>query len=559
MANPILTKMRATGAVDWFQQLFAHDSVRSSFHNTQEAYKAEAARVAAKLAADEGAEESEAQPLMDHLSLDSEQDDLADLLQPLQAQEDSVTTAKQLKTYLSSLIKKLFLHTFTIEGLDVIAGTVTTAKGVIRKYEGETFSVSMVVTALLGLRNRPDSMRNGAPSISALQVWKNFWGGWFDRKRPAKTVLESVAYFTFVKFFMFIISVVLVPVKIVLNVVKFVAQFLPSFLVHISGSMLGFSAANLMETLESNTLNLGKKAGGFILFGSAMILSAVVHYPLRLVAYIARAATSPLKNAELAWAFGAMFKIQGWPKLSFALSKLLGIIAVAISFAVTSIVWAIALPFTIAAATTWIPALGTALNTVLAYPLVANALTAVNGAVTATYSFLGLSSVVSTVATAAVSAGTFLGVQISTAAVILGATAGLIAAPVAIITADTAQAFSHAWVRWNKVSFVEAFFPRLHAVYTQRQERKAQQRVAELHRDAWNDEGLVEVSDTTLKLVQTGHKDLHAASASSQKAHRHGFRACHEEPCFKRLLDDRLVNLAATQETAPASTPLNLE
>jgi len=371
-------------------------------------------------------------------------------------------------------------------------------------------------------------------------------------------VAENVAYFTLTKFLILIVSTVLVPVKIVFNVVKFVAQFLPSFLVHITGSMLGFSAANLVETLESKYLNAGKKIGGFVLFTIAMILSAAVHFPLRLAAYIARAATSPLKNAELAWAFGAMFKIQGWPKLSSVLSKVMGTIALAISLAVTSIVWAIALPFTIAAVSTWIPGASTALNAVLAYPVVANVLTAVNGAVTAAWSFLGLSSVVSTVATAAVSVGAFLGVQISTGTVILAATAGLIAAPVATFAASSVQAFSQAWVRWNTVSFAAAFFPRLHALHSQRQERKAHQLQNVEDLDVASDASLLSPTYAAIELVGIDDKGTEYASAASLEAHRHGLRSCNVEKCIRGRLDI-MLDQRSQQKSAPAFSTLEEE
>jgi hypothetical protein len=466
----------------WFARLFAHTSISSSHSQQIRVY-----------------EDLQTQKSGTHLT-----------------QLPSLT--QQLKAYLPHLLKKLFVETYEFDGLDLPTGHFTTAEGIEGSYDADSLPLPVVISTFLGLPNRSEHSNHGAPDLGLWQVWKNLWGGWDSKNSDhiftRKMILQRIAVPLLIKPLIFLIKLIEIIPKIVLNVVKLGTEFLPAFIMNATGAFLGLSTANLAWTLRDDSLSVPEKTGGIIIFGLAVILTAPIHYAARLLTLIGTAITSPLKSAKMTWAFGYAFHIEGYPIPSRILGAFFGGLGLTVSIALTATLWAITLPLVFTAATTLFPALGTALNSLVAYPVVASSLTAINTAIASTWSFLGLSAVFAYASTAL---ATYLGIHITAAALAVGVTVGLIAAPVATVAAGITTGLSNAWARWTAMSFSKAFFPWLSAKAKSHSHQKDAIDMPLLKKEETTDGALIE-SDHALNLKQLRDKQYIASDADERQA-----------------------------------------
>ncbi len=249
------------------------------------------------------------------------------------------------------------------------------------------------------------------------------------------------------------LKLALTVVNFAVNIVKLATEFVPSLIVNGSAKVIRSLADAIADTWKPVTKaqKERRRLTRFGIYASASILIAVlgaVHYVGRVALLLGTAFTSPAKLVRDAWDFAHQLTIKNSrgeinEKATAILRKVAGVFGIVLSAALTVALWAVALPFGIAALVKYVPQFMVAVNWVLATPFIAPALAYVNGALTVVGGYL---SVFLPLANAlAVSAG----LQMTAAVFAVGVSIGSIAAVVANIATPIVNAIGN-WAALRK-------------------------------------------------------------------------------------------------------------
>lgn len=474
-STPLLEKMNYLTPKEWITRVLLDPSITSSYAESE--FQDSTGKVL------------QSKTNAQHLSVASSDNEHDALLEkpdsPSQSPSDDAEMRPllpRIKACLTYLAKKVFVETYEFDGLHLSDAKYTRADGKKIKYPGDELPLSMIIWTFLGFPTRPqfwkERRRNqqnlGVKGFGLIHnistILRNMFGGSphpdnqtiraFGTGVDLLLLIGLVIEAFIIKPIIFLIKFAEVFFKIPLNIIKFGTEYIPSFLKNITGTLVGQLAKNWNFTTElynKGQLQLPSALGGYLVFGSAIVLLTPIHYAIRIATIILTAFTSPLKNAKAAWNLGASLMISNSiGNYNYISVILVGSLFLAASIALSAALWAIAFPLIFTGLTTLIPVLNTAINALMATPLIASTFTSINAAITSAWAYLGLTSAFAYVSNALALS---MGIHIGASNLAFGVTAGLVAAPTAIFAARIAAAFSNGWARLNQMSFKEAFFP----------------------------------------------------------------------------------------------------
>lgn len=466
--TPLLELMQYLNPSDWITRVLLDPSITSSYNEPEFQDEVESLSDNANTA---------------HLSVASRGKEVAQLLsepdEPIVAEEERELPPlmPRIKAYLAYVAKKVFVETYEFEGLHLSDSTYTAGDG-LEEYLGDELPLSMIIWTLLGVPNRPQWLSYISLGLehNPWTLLKNMFGGDVHPainhyRGPDKEevsvgfrvlLLASLLIEVFIiKPVIFLIKFIEIFFKIPLNAFKFLTEYVPSFIKNVAGTLIGQTTKNIALTTElykKGELSFYAAFGGYLVFGIATVILAPIHYAARFVTIAGAAFTSPLKSAKAAWALGSSFIIhEKLGNFNYIPAVLMGTIFLAASIALSSALWAIALPLVFTGLTSVFPALNGVINGLLASPLVASSWATINTAIASAWSYLGLTTVFAYASSAL--AASILGIHIAASTLAVGVAAGLVAAPTAIFGGRFAEAFSNGWARLNQMSFKAAFFP----------------------------------------------------------------------------------------------------
>ncbi|MBX9586479.1 MAG: hypothetical protein K2X50_04390 [Gammaproteobacteria bacterium] len=418
-----------------------------------------------------------------HLSVASE-DNEHDFLLGQTANETAETEAERelrpliprIKAYLTYVAKKVFVETYEFDGLHLSDATYTGADGTERVYPDDELTSSMIAWTIFGFPNRPQWLKGHFRELvhDRWTILKNMFGSDIhpDPKQYRLTgkkigvgtrlvlLIGILVEALFIKTTIFLIKAIEIIPKIALNIFKFVTEYIPSFLKNVTGTLIGQTTKNIALTTElynMGKLSVGYLIGGYLVFGIATLMLAPIHYAFRFATIATTAFASPLKSAKAAWALGSSFVIhEKLGNFNYIPVVLMGSIFLAASIALSSALWAIALPLVFTGLTSLFPALTGVINGLLASPFVASSWATINTAIASAWSYVGLTAAF---AYASSALATYMGIHIAASTLAVGVATALVATPTVIFAARIVEAFSNGWARLNQMSFRSAFFP----------------------------------------------------------------------------------------------------
>lgn len=457
--TPLLEKIQPMGPKAWITRLLLDPSITSSYYEPD--YQDTAGTTLLTNKKDQ-----------QHLSVASEDKEHDDLLSTHNEDDPEDVMARpflpRIKAYLSYVAKKVFVETYEFDGLHLSNATYTAVDGIERDYPGDELPSSHIKATLLGAPNRPVGSWRGVETGLEFSIPSaiNFFGGLFhpnirERRRDGKqsSGLEIFAVILNLLFKLFVILpvklAVLVP-KILFIAIKFVTEYIPSFIKNVTGTLVGHLAKNLVLSYELSQLSILYPIGGFILFGFSFVIMSALHTAARTLTIVAAAFTSPLKSAKFAVALATAIRLSENNYLNYVAMFVMGAIFLAVSIALSTALWSIVFPLILTGLTTIFPALTGMINGLVATPLIASSLTAINTAIASAWSSLGLTAAF---AYAANAIALHFGIQIAATTLATGVGSALVGVCAAITAGRIAEAFSNGWARLNTYSFRNAFFP----------------------------------------------------------------------------------------------------
>ncbi len=462
--TPLLERMRYLPPLEWLTRVLLDPSITSSYNEPEFPDDDKIALITNAAHLSVGSRDKE----QDHL--------LSDADEPMLTVEEPKSRhfIPRIKAYLAYVAKKVFVETYEFEGLHLSDAKYTAGDGLENDYLDDKLPSSMIIWTLLGLPNRPQWLSYISLGLehNLMTILKNMFGGDIHPDRryyggklgdgyQALYIVSLVLELLIIKPLIFLIKFVEVFFKIPLIVFKFFTEYAPSFLKNVTGTLIGQTTKNIALTTElynKSEISGYSLVGGYFVFGIATLILAPIHYATRFATIAGAAFTSPLKSAKAAWALGSSFVIhEKLGAFNYIPVVLMGTIFLAASIALSSALWAIALPLAFTGLTSVFPALNGVINGLLASPLVASSWATINTAIASAWSYLGLTAVFAYASSAL--ATSIFGIHIAASTLAVGVAAGLVAAPTAIFAGRFAEAFSNGWARLNKMSFRSAFFP----------------------------------------------------------------------------------------------------
>lgn len=336
---------------------------------------------------------------------------------------------------MDNLFKSAFLETYEIDGYDVTTNNLVTASGETAKYDSTELSLGMGLAMFFGLPNRAERLVHrevlrASPEITVRQVIKNYFGGWSITPRKQAWELLAVIVKVAVIFPIKLIGTIL---KIFLNTLKIFTEFLPSVLMNGSGII-----AEIFSKIAYRWLTRGPNLVRVIgtVLGLITVPILLVHQAARFFSLVGRALTSPQKSVRMTWAFARTLDSRA--------SYGIAVLAVGVSLALSTALWATLLPFVVTITVTAIPQLVPLFLQIAQLPLIAAGMTVVSGTLTAAST--AISSVFGPVV-AVFSAA--VGLPVTTMALVLSATLAVVALPLAILVSYVADDFSNRWALWD--------------------------------------------------------------------------------------------------------------
>lgn len=329
---------------------------------------------------------------------------------------------------IESIFTGSFLKTYGFDGYVPSTTHITMANGAENTFDSlnddeSYFLLPWVILNFFGIPSRPGE--------DYWQIIRNFFGGW-DSLWPFGFTIEGKRFWNILAL-PFKLGVILplkligIPFKLALNIVKLFTEFLPELIVNYTG------LAVLLLAQDPNADSMPGLIANLILRFLVILLVAIVHYAARIVSVLGTAFTSPEKSARDAWEFGRSLDVP-------VLGTIFGALGAAISIAITTLLWTIALPFAVNQILVLIPQLVPLLTTISQWPIVSSCLNMAQGI----YSVLpaAFSTVGSALSTA-------FGVSINSLVLTVTVSIATIGGLATAIGGRITDTLSNAWTHWE--------------------------------------------------------------------------------------------------------------
>ena len=364
-------------------------------------------------------------------------------------------------------IKLAYLAVYGFDGYDITKHKVTTAKG-SGPYEGVLLPFGLVLASFLGLPSRAShldrydaalpstsafthSKPNYSPSLSLLQIARNFIGGWIPIREHGEWKWTEKKRWQ-VLALPFKIGIILplklatLPFKLALNILKLCTELLPALAV--DAFKMTYEGLHQLARSVYAEERLGHlKILPALLLGLAALAVRLLVVALNIVKKVGIALTSPEKSAKMAFVYGRksvldVMKRESAEDIAFAAGVFLGFVSILTS----AILWAIFLPVALSALVAYVPAVLQAVTWILHFPVVATSFGAIKGALLSVGTFLGTAS---TFGGAIGSVASLIGLEVASSVVLLASAFALLAVPLCAILSRIFDDLSNGWARWN--------------------------------------------------------------------------------------------------------------
>lgn len=365
-----------------------------------------------------------------------------------------------------------FLNVFGFNGFDPVNLMIYSADGNKTRYKGSKLPFWLMLASFLGLPSRAESVVDGVPQFSGWQLLRNLFGVWipfketlssqngllsfYQYRSTEKKVVQSLLLL-FKLVLIFPIKLILMPFKILLNIIKLVTEVFLPLISEYTAMLNGALIVGLKDFCDEQIANGFLRAGLIFLGMIPLVAMVIIQYAMVWVNRLAFAFTSPEMSARAAFALGYTLTIgkKGSP-LQRSISTIMGGLGAIVSLALSGVLWAFALPLAISALVTAIPSLLTAVTWISQLPIVTTSLAWLGQWPLLTNLTVLLKSAISTVGGGLALAfgpyitplATAIGFQISAAVMTVGTFLGMIAIPVAAILSRAADELSNVWARW---------------------------------------------------------------------------------------------------------------
>ncbi len=293
----------------------------------------------------------------------------------------------------------------------------------------------------------------------------------------AKTILQAIPGLFFKFLIILPFKLLTWPFKIALNVVKLFTEALPLYLSNLSAAAIG-ELAYQNSVMWNKKLSEPRKARprphdttSWTKFwyitprAIAIFFLGLVHYSTRIIFLVLRAITSPQQSARQAFYAGRGLKIASvtteegeeydnndqveWTKTSNVLGFILGSFGALVSLTVSAVGWAIFLPLTLGAISSFVPQLPVLISNIATLPFIANSLATINGALSPIVVLISNTVGAAFAPLISAMASAVPGLVMSAQIIAVGTTLGLLLAPLASISNRVADVFSNFWAAWN--------------------------------------------------------------------------------------------------------------